>query len=441
MTGCFRSYGPAHPRCQGNLTQYMQDGQLMLCALCWNCPITWPRHAWWDAGSWWLAGLFLRAHWVQTQLPVVRLPAFPPAFFSAASRGWTPPCLKKKKELRGRHCWGARLLCLLFFVVRALSQSGVPWRRYRMVMMAQAPASLEILTVFRHSRITTVLAVFYVSTRYSVLMSILDEVWITNLLFFASRPLVHVTWSCLFIIPRWEGENLYRILELGRCPFCKWNRWKNLERIYLSIGWIMETTNSTARAKPARNPGTPRPGARRHGKRKHNHRQTRSRAHWQRSTDIQLSRAVTRFSSKRLIHKPTKRMQVWNTNPVLSLNRKQGLPRMTPGLPATYSACKCSPGKRQLQGDEGSAVQKRIGSGHTNSVQLINLVLGYPEWPQACLVGTVNSILQSKKLWFSELPGMTPGLLSKRTICVAKYITNASTERANESGPRLALPM
>ena len=47
---------------------------------------------------------------------------------------------------------------------------------------SSAPASLEIiLTVFRHSRITTVLAVFFVSTLYSVLMSILGEVRITNL--------------------------------------------------------------------------------------------------------------------------------------------------------------------------------------------------------------------------------------------------------------------
>ena len=60
------------------------------------------------------------------------------------------------------------------------------------------------------------------------------------------------------------------------------------------------------------------------------------------------------------------------------LNRKQGLPRMTPGLPATYSSCNCSSGKRQLQGDEGLAVQKRIGPGHKDSVRLINLALGHP---------------------------------------------------------------
>ena len=42
-------------------------------------------------------------------------------------------------------------------------------------------------------------------------------------LFFARRPLVHVTWSCWFIIHRWESENLYKTLELGRCPFCKRN--------------------------------------------------------------------------------------------------------------------------------------------------------------------------------------------------------------------------
>ena len=75
--------------------------------------------------------------------------------------------------------------------------------------------------------------------------------------FFARRPLVHVTWSCSFIILRWEGENLHIIPELGRCPLRKWNRWKDLERIYWSIGRIMVRTNNTARARPARNPGTP----------------------------------------------------------------------------------------------------------------------------------------------------------------------------------------
>ena len=52
------------------------------------------------------------------------------------------------------------------------------------------------------------------------------EIW---RIFFARRPLVHVTWSCSFIDRRCENENLYMALELGRCPFCKWNRWKVME--------------------------------------------------------------------------------------------------------------------------------------------------------------------------------------------------------------------
>ena len=121
-------------------------------------------------------------------------------------------------------------------------------------------------------------------------------------LFFARRPLVHVSWSCWFIILRWESENLYITLELGQCPFCKWNWRKDLELSYLSMDWIMIKTNSKARARPARNPGTPRPRARRHGKRKHNHRQSRSRAQTYKATEVQLSRAVTRFSGKSLDH-------------------------------------------------------------------------------------------------------------------------------------------
>ena len=39
-------------------------------------------------------------------------------------------------------------------------------------------------------------------------------------LFLLAGQLVHVTWSCSFIIGWWEVENLYIILELGRSPFC-----------------------------------------------------------------------------------------------------------------------------------------------------------------------------------------------------------------------------
>ena len=157
----------------------------------------------------------------------------------------------------------------------------------------------------------------------------------------------------------------------------------------------------------------------RHGNRKHNNPQSRSRAQRQRSTDLQLSRAVTRFSGKWLNQNANLENAGVKHNPVLSLNRRKGPPRMTPGLPATYSPCKCSSEQRQLQGDEGSAVAL---------VQDTNIVFSSSIWPLATrddprpVAYTVISILRSAKLWFTELPRMTPGLLSKRTICVAKYI-------------------
>ena len=87
--------------------------------------------------------------------------------------------------------------------------------------------------------------------------------------FLLAGQLVHVTWSCSFIIGWWEVKNLYMILELGRSPLCTVKRetswWKLWQKRFGS--WTRSNSkNKKTRAGPARNPGTPRPGARRHGK-------------------------------------------------------------------------------------------------------------------------------------------------------------------------------
>ena len=41
-----------------------------------------------------------------------------------------------------------------------------------------------------------------------------------NTFFLLAGQLVHVTWSCSFIIGWWEVKDLYMILELGRSPLC-----------------------------------------------------------------------------------------------------------------------------------------------------------------------------------------------------------------------------
>ena len=86
--------------------------------------------------------------------------------------------------------------------------------------------------------------------------------------FLLAGQLVHVTWSCSFIIGWWEVKNLYMILELGRSPLCTVKRetsWWKLWQIRFG-SWTRSNSKQKTRAGPARNPGTPRPGARRHGK-------------------------------------------------------------------------------------------------------------------------------------------------------------------------------
>ena len=68
---------------------------------------------------------------------------------------------------------------------------------------------------------------------------------------------------------------------------------------------------------------------------------------------------------------------------------------MTPGLPFTYSSYNCSSGKRQLQGDEGSAVQKHIGPGSKDIVPLINVILATQDDPRPALLAQ-ESNLQSE---------------------------------------------
>ena len=108
---------------------------------------------------------------------------FPPGIFMLLPPVGDPPLSQKKKGWGG--AVGVLACCVCCFVLSLLGPF-CPKRRAMASLShvddgSSAPASLEILTVFRHSRITTVLAVFYVSTRYSVLMSILGEVRITNL--------------------------------------------------------------------------------------------------------------------------------------------------------------------------------------------------------------------------------------------------------------------
>ena len=92
--------------------------------------------------------------------------------------------------------------------------------------------------------------------------------WKPTIFFLLAGQLVHVTWSCSFIIGWWEVKNLYMILELGRSPLCTVKRetsWWKLWQIRFG-SWTRSNSKQTTRAGPARNPGTPRPGARRHGK-------------------------------------------------------------------------------------------------------------------------------------------------------------------------------
>ena len=63
--------------------------------------------------------------------------------------------------------------------------------------------------------------------------------------FLLAGQLVHVTWSCWFIIGWWEVKNLYKILELGRSPLCIVKRetsWWKLRQITEDIHQLQQDT-------------------------------------------------------------------------------------------------------------------------------------------------------------------------------------------------------
>ena len=159
-----------------------------------------------------------------------------------------------------------------------------------------------------------------------------------------------------------------------------------------------------ARAGPARNPGTPRPGARRHGKRKNPPNNNMIQSSNSKTIYTQLSRAVTRCSGAYEIKISTLRMQVWNTNPVRSLKREYGLPRMTPGLPFIYSSRQYSSWKRPLQRNESSAVQT-INPGH-QATSRSPIDVATRDDPRPALLAH-KSIMQSESMLI--YPGRSPG--------------------------------
>ena len=177
------------------------------------------------------------------------------------------------------------------------------------------------------------------------------------LFFLLAGQLVNVTWSCKFIIDRWKVKICTRFSNWGEAlcasETCE-TSWCMIEKT-TSGSWL----NSNSEKPGQGPPGTQAPPGTTREKTPNNNMIQRFNS---KTIYIQLSRAVTRCSETHEI-KISAKMQVWNTSPVLSLKRENGLPRMIPGLPFTDTYLQCSSWKRQLQYTESMAAQN-INPGH-----------------------------------------------------------------------------
>ena len=184
-----------------------------------------------------------------------------------------------------------------------------------------------------------------------------------GLFFLLAGQLVHVTWSCSFIIGWWEVKNLYIILELGRSPLCTVKRetsWWKLRQTTEDIHQLQQDTpahnelrapmyydkkdldhgrKATAKTnKQGRGPpGTQAPPGQVPGDtaKEQAAKPQHDPIFNSKTIYTQLPHAVTCCSRLKMA-KFYKQMHMWNSTPVLSLIREHGLPRMTPGLPALW---------------------------------------------------------------------------------------------------------
>ena len=173
--------------------------------------------------------------------------------------------------------------------------------------------------------------------------------------FLLAGQLVSVTWSCKFIIGRWEVKICTRFSNWGEAlcasETCE-TSWCMIEKA-ISGSWL----NSDSEKPGQGPPGTQAPPGQVPGDtaREKTPNNNMIQSFNSKTIYIQLSRAVTRCSETHKIKISTEKMQVWNTSPVLSLKREHGLPRMTPGLPFTDTYLQYSSWKRQLQDNESMA--------------------------------------------------------------------------------------